>query len=203
MAHDVKDVRTRDIFKEILFRRGAELTRPEDYINHSLNFEAKTFLHGLLVVEDKLSMAHSLESRVPFLDNDLVDFAMNCPVSLKVGNPTASSSSDRVAGEKRRMNFAKNTQGKAILRSAMQLHIPSKVSRFAKQGFSGPDASWFQGQSSNFVRRQLVERDSKLYEFLDKGTVEDLLSQHFSGETNRRLLVWSLLNLDSYMEQMF
>lgn len=48
---------------------------PEEYINHSLYFEAKTFLHGLLVVEDKLSMAHSLETRVPFLDNDLVDFA--------------------------------------------------------------------------------------------------------------------------------
>ena len=46
------------------------------YINHSLYFEAKTFLHGLLVVEDKLSMAQSLESRVPFLDNDLVDLLM-------------------------------------------------------------------------------------------------------------------------------
>ena len=54
-------------------------TRPEDYINHSLYFEAKTFLHGLLVVEDKLSMAHGLETRVPFLDNDLVDFAMRVP----------------------------------------------------------------------------------------------------------------------------
>ncbi len=47
---------------------------------------AKTFLHGLLVVEDKLSMAHSLETRVPFLDNDLVDFAMRVPVALKLGD---------------------------------------------------------------------------------------------------------------------
>ena len=53
--------------------------RPEDYINHSLYLEAKTFLHGLLVVEDKLSMAHSLETRLPFLDNDLVDFAQRSP----------------------------------------------------------------------------------------------------------------------------
>ena len=53
---------------------------PEDYVNASLYFEAKTFLHGLLVVEDKLSMAHWLETRVPFLDNDLVDFAQRLPV---------------------------------------------------------------------------------------------------------------------------
>ena len=46
------------------------------------------FLHGLFVVEDKLSMAHSLESRVPFMDNDLVDFAMRVPVSLKLRDLT-------------------------------------------------------------------------------------------------------------------
>jgi len=58
--------------------------KPEDYINSSLYFEAKTFLHGLLVVEDKLAMAHSLEVRLPFLDNDLVDFAMKVPIKLKL-----------------------------------------------------------------------------------------------------------------------
>ena len=46
-------------------------------------FEAKTFLHGLFVVEDKLAMAHGLENRVPFMDNDLVDFAMQCPVRFQ------------------------------------------------------------------------------------------------------------------------
>ncbi len=69
--------------------------RPEDYINHSLYFEAKTFLHGLLVVEDKLSMAHGLETRVPFLDNDLVDFAMRCPVGLKLNNLSDVDSHER------------------------------------------------------------------------------------------------------------
>ena len=55
-------------------------------VNASLYFELKTFLHGLLVVEDKLSMAHSLETRVPFLDNDLVDFALRLPVRYKLRN---------------------------------------------------------------------------------------------------------------------
>ena len=78
----VSHVWTRDIFRNVFSNHANYLTRPEDYVNHSLYFEAKTFLHGFLVVEDKLSMAHSLETRVPFLDNDLVDFAMKVPVNL-------------------------------------------------------------------------------------------------------------------------
>ena len=55
-------------------------------MNHFLYFKAKTFFHGLVVVEDKLSMVHSLEAGVPFLDNDIVYFLMKIPVSLKLGN---------------------------------------------------------------------------------------------------------------------
>ena len=84
ISKEVEGVWTRDIFSEVFVSQNTELHTPDDYINHSLYFEAKTFLHGLFVVEDKLSMAHSLESRVPFMDNDLVDFAMRCPVSLKL-----------------------------------------------------------------------------------------------------------------------
>ena len=60
----VDQVWTRDIFRDVFQQRDIELERPEDFINHSLYFEAKTFLHGLLVVEDKLSMSHGLETRV-------------------------------------------------------------------------------------------------------------------------------------------
>ena len=84
--NEVEDVWTRDIFRDVFLTHENKLETPEDYVNHSLYFEAKTFLHGLLVIEDKLSMAHSLEPRVPFLDNDLVDFATQCPVSLKISN---------------------------------------------------------------------------------------------------------------------
>ena len=83
---EVKDVWTRDIFRDVFKSHADKLITPEDYVNHSMYFEAKTFLHGLLVVEDKISMAHSLETRVPFLDNDLVDFAMKVPVKYKLGN---------------------------------------------------------------------------------------------------------------------
>src|SRR3954454_1379059 len=81
--NEISDLRTIDIFREQLPDRHAPES-PQEYVNHSLYLEAKTFLHGLFVVEDKLSMAHSLESRVPFLDNDLVDFAQSVPVRLKL-----------------------------------------------------------------------------------------------------------------------
>ena len=73
-------------FENVFLTHDNVLERPQDFVNHSLYFEVKTFLHGLFVVEDKLSMAHGLENRVPFMDNDLVEFAMRCPIELKLKN---------------------------------------------------------------------------------------------------------------------
>lgn len=75
---------TREVFKSVHAGRLADARTPEDFVNFSLYFELKTFLHGLLLVEDKLNMAHGLECRVPFLDNDLVDFATRIPVRFKL-----------------------------------------------------------------------------------------------------------------------
>ncbi|MFY0022626.1 asparagine synthase-related protein, partial [Acinetobacter baumannii] len=76
---EARHVSPMEIFRGVFHEHAPQLTRPEDYVNHSLYFEAKTFLNGLLIVDDKLAMAHGLEGRVPFLDNDLVDFAMRLP----------------------------------------------------------------------------------------------------------------------------
>ena len=80
----LKNVDPMAIFRSVFPEQENTICKPEDYINLSFYFEAKTFLHGLFIVEDKLSMAHGLETRVPFMDNDLVDFAMECPVSFKL-----------------------------------------------------------------------------------------------------------------------
>ena len=66
IQNETKHVWTSDIFRDVFQNHASEFTRPEDYVNHSLYFEAKTFLHGLLVMEDKLSMAHGLETRGSF-----------------------------------------------------------------------------------------------------------------------------------------
>ena len=198
---DVKDVWTRDIFKDVFSNHSNSLEKPEDFINHSLYFEAKTFLHGLFVVEDKLSMAHSLETRVPFMDNDLVDFAMQCPVALKLNNlGEVVRLNENDIGRKTNKYFQRTNDGKQILREIMSKHVPQDVIKRQKQGFSSPDASWFKGESIEFVKRTLSNKKAKIYDYFDFDSVNLLLNQHFNGDHNRRLLIWSLLNFESWMK---
>ncbi|MCL6415798.1 asparagine synthase (glutamine-hydrolyzing) [Aestuariirhabdus sp. Z084] len=199
---DVDDVWTRDIFKGVFKHHADNLYSPEDYINHSLYFEAKTFLHGLLVVEDKLSMAHSLETRLPFLDNDLVDFAMRCPVSLKLNNLSDVMDVDEndpgAAGSR---YFQRTKDGKQILRDAMAGVLPKDIASAQKQGFSSPDASWFKGDSIEFVKRRLMQGNHRYEQYMDSKVVGNLVKDHVSGEQNRRLLIWSLLNFEEWLVQ--
>jgi asparagine synthase (glutamine-hydrolysing) len=196
---EVGHVSTRDIFHDVFALHAPELNRPEDYISHSLYFEAKTFLHGLLVVEDKLSMAHSLETRLPFLDNDLVDFAMRVPVALKLGNlGEVVRLNENEPGPKTKRYFAKTRDGKLLLRRVMERHIPAEVAQAEKQGFSAPDASWFRKESAAYVRRRLLDPDALIYDYLDPGTVRRLVEDHLDGRENRRLLIWSLLSIEQW-----
>ncbi|MBP5100072.1 asparagine synthase (glutamine-hydrolysing) [Pseudomonas sp. NFPP10] len=201
---DVKHVWTRDIFRDVFKHHADNLYTPEDYINHSLYFEAKTFLHGLLVVEDKLSMAHGLESRVPFLDNDLVDFAMRCPVHLKLNNlADVIRINENDQGDKVSKYFEKARDGKQIFRDVMKRYIPDDVARAEKQGFSAPDSSWFKGESMEFVRRKLLNKNAHIYDVFDQSALTSLVEEHLSGKQNRRLLIWSLLNMEEYMQGCF
>ena len=199
---DVHDVWTQDIFEGVFLNHSNELSEPKDFINHSLYFEAKTFLHGLFMVEDKLSMAHSLETRVPFMDNDLVDFAMKCPVSLKVNKLSeVLRINENLPGQKPSMYFQKTNDGKQILREMMERYLPKEVVSAEKQGFSSPDASWFKGESIDFVKRAIFNRNAPIYSFLDYKSVTELVSQHLDGKENRRLFIWSLLNINKYFSK--
>ena len=147
-------------------------------------------------------MAHGLESRVPFLDNDLVDFAMRCPVRLKLNNlAEVVRINENEPGDVQAKYFQKTRDGKQILRDVMKRHIPEDVTRAEKQGFSAPDASWFKGDSIDFVRRTLLNKNAPIYNFMDRSVVESLLQQHLSGAQNKRLLIWSLLNVNSWLER--
>jgi asparagine synthase (glutamine-hydrolysing) len=199
---ELEGVWTRDIFRDVFSNHNNVLERPEDYINHSLYFEAKTFLHGLFVVEDKLSMAHSLENRVPFMDNDLVNFAMQCPVGMKLNNlAQVVKVNENDLGDKQSQFFQKTNDGKQILRDMMSRYIPAEITRAEKQGFSSPDSSWFKGESIDFVKRTLLNGNSRIYEVLDRKAVTPLIEQHLNGEQNRRLFIWSLLNVEAWMSQ--
>jgi asparagine synthase (glutamine-hydrolysing) len=202
--NEARTVSPEDIFRGVFQEHASTLTRPEDYINHSLYFEAKTFLNGLLIVDDKLAMAHGLESRVPFLDNDLADFAMRLPAHMKLGNLTeVVSINENEPGDKVERYYQRTRDGKLALRQMMARHIPGEVATREKQGFSAPDASWFKGESIDYVKRRLFNKKARIYDVLDQRSVQALVEDHLQGKENRRLLIWSLLNLEQLMESYF
>ena len=199
---EVSHVSTRDIFKGVFASHADQLTRPEDYVNHSLYFECKTFLHGLMVVEDKLSMAHGLETRVPFLDNELVDFAMRLPTAMKLGNlGEVVRLNENTTHAKRAKYFQKTNDGKLLLRKMMGEFLPKEVVEREKQGFSAPDASWFKGESIDYLKRRILNKSSKIGNVLDMDVIRQALDEHLSGRQNRRLLIWSLLNLEELFDR--
>lgn len=203
VEQQTRHVWTRDIFKGVFASHTEALNRPEDFINLSMYLEAKTFLHGLLIVDDKLAMSHGLETRVPFLDNDLVDFAMRIPMRLKLRNLSGGPRIDENdPGSKGAKYFQRTTDGKLLLRKVMSRYIPKEVAEREKQGFSAPDASWFRGESIEYVKSALLSRNARIGEILDPAIVHELLEEHLHGKQNRRLLIWSLLHLEEWLRQM-
>jgi asparagine synthase (glutamine-hydrolysing) len=195
---DVRDYTMLDVFCSML-PDGDAPTSPEEYVNYSLYLEARTFLHGLLLVEDKLSMAHSLETRVPFLDNDLVEFAQRLPVRLKLRDlQHIVQLNENEPGLKTQKYFERTRDGKLLLRRAMERYIPPILTDQVKQGFSGPDASWFRGESIDYVRKIVYDPKAQMYEFLIPKTVQALVDDHIHGRENRRLLLWSLLSFEHW-----
>jgi asparagine synthase (glutamine-hydrolysing) len=187
---------TFEVFRSVFNEWQTPLRSNDDYVNASLYFELKTFLHGLLIVEDKISMAHSLETRVPFLDNDLVDFAVRTPVRYKLQDLEHTVTVDENLPGKKLLHGTQTSGGKAVLRKAMSRIIPEEITTRTKQGFSAPDASWFRGESIDYINRLLRSPKAMIYEFLTPEYVTEVLDQHCSGRVNRRLLVWSMLSFE-------
>ena len=199
---EILNYQTKDVFKKVFQYKIEQVNTPEDYINHSLYFEIKTFLHGLFEVEDKLSMAHSLETRVPFLDNDLVDFAMKIPVKYKLKNLTEIVRlNENEPGPKTKKYFQKTNDGKILLRKALSKYVPADdYANGIKQGFSAPDASWFKGDSINYIKELLHNKRARIYDYLQPQKTQELMNEHFAGKNNRRLLIWSLLNFEWWLK---
>ena len=80
----------------------------------------------------------------------------------------------------------------------MSRYVPDSITKGVKQGFSGPDSSWFRGDSIEYVRRELLSGDAAIYEFLNPDTVRSLVEDHLEGRENRRLLLWSLLSFEHW-----
>jgi len=192
---------TKDVFRQILLSHNSETEGKFRNLNDSLYLESKTFLPGLLNIEDKIHMHFGIENRVPFLDNDLVDFALRCDPLLKISQPLKSDNrvnENLVGNKKGRLNPSES--GKQVLRNIYRKRLPSFQGWQFKKGFSAPDSSWFRGPNLNWLRTQLLDSSHSMYAYLDFQTVSILLEEHFSAKQNRRLFIWSLLSLKSWLD---
>lgn len=192
--NELKSFSSKEIFRGVFKNLNLpNKLNQEDFVNLSLYFELKTFLHGLLIVEDKLSMAHSLETRVPFLDNEIVDFAQKLPLKFKLRLKAKEKIDENEVTKKQ-----KTYDGKLILRNLISKYVPDVISVAPKQGFSSPDSSWFKGESIDFVKAKLFNKNALIYNYMDRKSVLNLINEHLSGKKNRRLLIWSLLNFEEW-----
>ncbi|KQU54785.1 hypothetical protein ASG72_03995 [Bosea sp. Leaf344] len=140
--------------------------------------DTKTYLTGLLMVEDKLSMAHSLEARVPLIDNEVIDLAMCYDWQLLYDGET----------------------GKKVFRDAIRDWVPPIVADKPKMGFGPPDASWYRGPLQSWIREILAPDRIAARGVFQPAYVADAIEQHMSGAANRLPLIWSLLSFDAWCE---
>jgi asparagine synthase (glutamine-hydrolysing) len=187
----------RKIFERVfLFNHKLKYDTPEQHINNSLYFEIKTFLPGLLLVGDKLSMAHGLEERFPFLDNELVNFAQKVPVRYKLGNLEKMKKVDENEFRDKRALYTEYDDGKNVLRKAMASILPEKIVNRKKQGFSAPDESWYRGENAAYMKELLLNKKTVSSEYINPKYVEFIIDEHINKKVNHRLLLWSLMNFE-------
>jgi asparagine synthase (glutamine-hydrolysing) len=148
----------------------------ESYFDRMTHFDFKTLLPALLQVEDRVSMAHGLESRVPFLDHPLVELAATMPADVKFQNGTM----------------------KHVLRSAMGTVLPTMIAeRQDKMGFPVPLTEWMQGEARDFVYDIFASRAALQRDLIDNKRVLDGLSQ----EPKFGRKIWGLLSLELWQQE--
>lgn len=140
--------------------------------------DISTYLSGLLMVEDKLSMAHSLETRVPLLDNELIDLAFSLDWE----------------------HLTDGVTGKIVFREAIRDWVSPVVADKPKMGFGPPDASWYRGVLQPFIREMLSPRRIAARGILRLEFVDNAIEEHMSGKANRLPLIWSLLSFEAWCE---
>lgn len=189
----------RKIFERVFtFNSKLKYDTPEQHIANSLYFEIKTFLPGLLIVGDKLSMANGLEERFPFLDNDLVNFSQKIPIRHKLGKLDLMKRIDENEFRDKRNLYNEHDDGKTVLRKAMSDFLPEKIINRKKQGFSAPDESWYRGENAEYVKDLLLNSETLSTQFINRSYIEKIINEHINHKINHRLLIWSLMSFETW-----
>jgi asparagine synthase (glutamine-hydrolysing) len=143
-------------------------------LDRLLYADMKTYLVELLMKQDQMSMAASIESRVPFLDHKLVEFAATIPDAMKLSGWTT----------------------KRVLREAMKGILPDRILNRPKMGFPVPFGAWTRGGWNSVMRDVLLDRRTRERGIFEPSAVEQLLRDHADGRAPGGDRLWSLLNLE-------
>ena len=149
-----------------------------DFATQMMLVDLETYLPGdILTKVDRMSMAVSLEARVPLLDHHVVEFAMSLPSHLKFSHGT----------------------GKRILREAIKGIVPDSVLTKPKQGFAVPLPKWFRGPLRHRIDA-LTAPDARHTEWTDQTAVRRITNEHLSGKRDHGGLVWRLIVLNGWLQ---
>ena len=150
-------------------------------LNKLLYVDTKTYLHELLMKQDQMSMAASIESRVPFLDHKLVEFAARMPEGMKVRGMTT----------------------KYVLRRIMTGVLPPEILSRRKMGFPVPIAAWLRGPYRHVLDEFVLGHRARARGLFDEEALKRLVASHVSGEANHSERLWSLINLEMWQRMQF
>ncbi|MCW8976770.1 MAG: amidotransferase 1, exosortase A system-associated [Sedimenticola sp.] len=164
-----------------VFKRHAKQSPTDHPLSLIQYLDLKTYLVGdILTKVDRASMAHALEVRVPILDHQLVDWMSGLSPDLKL----------------------RGTEGKYLLKKALEPMLPHEILYRKKMGFAVPLASWFRGPLKEKVRNNLLSREMLDSGLFNQRYLETLVNQHQSGVRDYSASIWTLLMFHSFLKKM-
>lgn len=167
-----------DIIRETLAPFDVQYPNQEQ-LTRMIYTEFKLRLPELLLMRvDKMTMANSLEARVPFLDPELINFTMDIPEFYKIN------------GQKT----------KQILKSAVRGLIPDSIIDRPKQGFGTPMVQWLKGPIGRYIEDKLFKSDMIQQGLFNEAYIKKLISHHQKGYQDRSVQIWNLFNLISWYD---
>ena len=161
-----------------IFECNYNLANSNNFLEQAMFFDTRVCMpDGMLHRVDMSSMYSSLEVRVPYLDNRMVDFAERLPLNLKIRGGT----------------------GKYLFRKAFQQDIPQKILSREKHGLSVPVGKWLKSDLRQFSQERLF--DSSIEQFIDKKYLRNMFSRHCSGQIDAGRKLWNILIFSIWMNK--
>lgn len=172
-----------DIFKDknnvkdrkIIFKRFLNECNAKSFLQMAQYLDLKIYLPAdLLVKEDRMTMAHSLESRVPFLDHRIVEFCLKLPDDMKI----------------------RNLSGKYILKKVMDLELPEEIIKRPKHGFAVPVERWFRNGLENELLDLCGSKNSVSSKYFNISMIEGIINVHKTKKQDMSAQLWNILMLE-------